>query len=99
MQAIVPLITCDGPILYFMVAVFAQMTPGPISALVETSTSSITLFNPLLIIICIRCYRQTVFGMFKRRDRARVRYSTTSGASGGAVEPTLYPQLSRVEPN
>ncbi|KAH7675877.1 hypothetical protein AAVH_42216, partial [Aphelenchoides avenae] len=75
--AICPLVTCDLPIFYFMIAVAYQMTPGPISALIETSTSSITLFNPLLIIVCVRCYRRSVLGVFQRNRVSEVRYSST----------------------
>ncbi|KAI1702326.1 hypothetical protein Ddc_17121 [Ditylenchus destructor] len=35
-----------------------SLCPGPISAVMSTLLSSVTLFNPVTTIVCFRCYRR-----------------------------------------
>ncbi|KAI1694391.1 serpentine type 7TM GPCR chemoreceptor str domain-containing protein [Ditylenchus destructor] len=63
-MAICPLVTTTLPVLYFMFTIAFRLNPGIISALMTICLSSITIFNPLTIIICFRCYRHATLRLF-----------------------------------
>lgn len=84
-QAICPVITSDMPILYLMAALICKWHPGGVSSFVETSTSSITFWNPIMTIVCIRCYRQVItkpLSAIYGKARGRVSTAPPTGLHG-----------------
>ncbi|KAH7676178.1 hypothetical protein AAVH_41912, partial [Aphelenchoides avenae] len=91
--AIVPLLSCSGPLLFFMYTSYYQLNPGPYAAFIGTGLTSITLFNPLTTIFFVRCYRDAmVCVLFPcRRKKAPVAPNT---AVTGLSLATGWGQLS-----
>ncbi|KAI1694480.1 serpentine type 7TM GPCR chemoreceptor str domain-containing protein [Ditylenchus destructor] len=92
-MAICPLITTTFPVFYYMITNGFSLCPGPISAVMSTLLSSVTLFNPVTTILCFRCYR---------RITARViscgRYDAQERDNKGTSQQTNTSGLSTVGP-
>ncbi|KAI1700029.1 serpentine type 7TM GPCR chemoreceptor srd domain-containing protein [Ditylenchus destructor] len=61
--AVAPLFVLLLPIVYFLVMIFLQATPGPISAFMTTVVTLITLANPITTICIVRPYRRAFLRM------------------------------------
>ncbi|KAI1699168.1 serpentine type 7TM GPCR chemoreceptor str domain-containing protein [Ditylenchus destructor] len=56
--AVAPLFVLLLPIVYFLVMIMLQATPGPISAFMTTVVTLITLVNPITTICIVKPYRR-----------------------------------------
>ncbi|KAH7716451.1 7TM GPCR protein [Aphelenchoides avenae] len=79
-MAICPIITSDLPIFYFCIAVATGAAPGPIAAILESCTSSITLFNPIMTILFVGRYRRTVLSFLLRKRVSSAHCSVVQSA-------------------
>ncbi|KAH7711413.1 hypothetical protein AAVH_21286, partial [Aphelenchoides avenae] len=65
--AICPLITTAIPIFYFIITICMSFCPGAISAFMSTAVTSITMFNPITTVVFMRCYREAVLKVVRKR--------------------------------
>ncbi|KAI1697277.1 serpentine type 7TM GPCR chemoreceptor str domain-containing protein [Ditylenchus destructor] len=81
-MAITPLLTTTVPVLYFVVVIALQLSPGRVAILtMSIGVTTITLFNPLTTIMFLRCYRQATIKMFTCGWRKNLVNRTVAWAS------------------
>lgn len=69
----------------------AGTATGPIGAILESCTSSITFFNPIMTILFVGCYRRTVFSFFTRK-RVSAENSANGVHTGTAAPSVVLPE-------
>ncbi|KAI1707097.1 serpentine type 7TM GPCR chemoreceptor srd domain-containing protein [Ditylenchus destructor] len=57
-MAIIPLLTCAFPTLWYCICITFRLSPGILSVIMSSLVSSITFFNPLTTIMFLRVFRQ-----------------------------------------
>ncbi|KAI1692217.1 hypothetical protein Ddc_23737 [Ditylenchus destructor] len=70
-----------------------SLCPGPISAVMSTLLSSVTLFNPVTTIVCFRCYRRIAarvifcgrYDAQKRDNNTEMTVAQQNNTSGATV--------------
>ncbi|KAH7710579.1 7TM GPCR protein [Aphelenchoides avenae] len=80
-MAICPLVTTTVPVMYFVATATLGFCPGPISIVMSSMCTVITVFNPMTTIAFMRCYREAAqkhFCRCRRKNNAvRTGVSTT----------------------
>ncbi|KAH7696724.1 hypothetical protein AAVH_36203, partial [Aphelenchoides avenae] len=56
--AVCPLVTTTVPVMYFVATATLGFCPGPISIVMSSVITVITVFNPMTTIAFMRCYRE-----------------------------------------